>query len=232
MNRKKDLFFYNNNDNIRGGFASQIKRNKLKYDNVKIFPQNIAKPIKNISDAEGLDIAYKTPSGQYIYGNTLYLSGSRNAQDWYDDLTKIPTMLVNHSQKYKDAEKLLNSSAGLGVSHIVSHSLGGAVAQKLKQDYQERDFKITTYGSPDLSIKKNTPENISRYKNIGDPVSILDGAAKVIGASLLNPFEAHSYKNSPYVSGDTDGWVIGDTSKNSSYDPSNSAYTTPPIKQK
>ena len=45
MNRKKDLFFYNNTDNIGGGFAPPLKINNFKYDNIKIIQQNIAKPI-------------------------------------------------------------------------------------------------------------------------------------------------------------------------------------------
>ena len=175
-----------------------------------------------------MDIAYKTPSGQYIHGDTIYLSGSRNKQDWYDDVTKVPFSLVQHSQKYRDTEKLLNSSAGGGVTHIVSHSLGGVVSQKLKDNHPERNYKVTTYGSPDVSLVNNT--DVSRYRNAGDPISILDRGAKTIGGSL-NPFEAHSYKNSTYTSGDTGGWIIGDTSKDTPWDPSNSAFTTPPIAQ-
>ena len=60
---------------------------------------------------------------------------------------------------------------------------------------------------------------------------MLDRGAKVI-ESNLNPFAAHSFKNSPYKSGDTGKWVIGDTSKiNTSWDPETSIFTTPPIKQ-
>ena len=97
---------------------------------MKIAP-NITKPIKPISDAEGLDIAYKTPPGQFIYGDTLYLSGTRNARDIYDDIIKVPTLMTNRSQTSRDTDQLLSSSAGGGIKHIVSHSLAGRVAQTL-----------------------------------------------------------------------------------------------------
>ena len=210
-------------------FSPSLTRNN-RYDNIKINPSTgtIPRAIKNISDVEGLDIAYKPPSGQYVYGNTLYLSGSCDLRDWYDDVTKVPTLMLQHSQKYTDANNLLNSSAGGGITNIVSHSLGGAVAQKLKQNYPERDYNVTTYGSPNLSLFNHA--HVSRYRNAGDPISILDRGAKTIGSSL-NPFEAHSYKNSTYTSGDTGGWVIGVTSKDTPWDPATSAYTTPPIEQ-
>ena len=200
MNRKKELLFYNNN-NSNVGFAPSLKRSQ-RYEGISPFAASKgAKPMKNISDAEGLDIAYNTPSGQYIYGNTLYLSGSRNLRDWYDDVTKVPTLMLQHSQKYADAKNLLNSSAGGEISNIVSHSLGGAVAQKLKQDYPERDYNVTTYGSPNLSLFNHA--NVSRYRNAGDPISMFDRGAETIGSSL-NPFVAHSYKNSSYTSGNNE----------------------------
>ena len=97
MTRKKDLDFFPIN------ITTPLKRTVKKYEKIKIAP-NIAKPIKPISDADGLDIAYKTPSGQFIYGDTLYLSGTRNARDIYDDITKVPTLMTNRSQKYIDTE--------------------------------------------------------------------------------------------------------------------------------
>lgn len=219
MNRKKDLLFFVNND-----FQPSLKKTISKYDNIN-FNFNKAKKIRHISDAEGLRIAYNKPSGAYVYGDTLYLSGTRNIRDVYDDL-KIPFNMVHKSQKYKDTEKLLNTTPG--IKNIIAHSLGGSVAQKIKENYPERGYNISTYGSPNLSISNKTPIDIKRYKNIGDPISSLDRAAKVIGSSL-NPFEAHSYENSQYISGDAGKWIAGDTSINTPWNPETSAYTTPPI---
>ena len=220
MTRKKDLDFFPLN------ITKPLKRSVKKYDKINI-KTNVARPLKPITDAQGLDIAYKTPSGNFIYGDTLYLSGTRNARDIYDDITKVPTLMTNRSQKYRDSEQLLNSSAGGGIKHIVSHSLAGRVAQTLKNNYPERDFKVTTYASPDVSI--NNTSDVTRYRNIGDPISSLDRSAKLIGSSL-NPFTAHSYSNSPYTSGDTGKWIIGDTSKDTPLT-SKSIFLTPPIEQ-
>ena len=116
-----------------------------------------------------------------MYGDTLYLSGTRNTKDIFDDVTKVPFNIVQHSEKYRDTEKLLNTT--LGITNIIAHSLGGYVAQKIKDNYPNRNYKITTYGSPNLSISKNTPINITRYKNIGDPIAMLDRGAQVIGSN-------------------------------------------------
>ena len=217
MNRKTDLLFLNNNN----GYQPTLNISINKYDNIK-FNFNKAKPIRNISDVEGLRIAYNKPSGAYIYGDTLYLSGTRNIRDVYDDL-KIPFNMVHQSQKYKDTETLLNSTPG--ISNIIAHSLGGSVAQKNKDNYPDRNCNITTYGSPNLSISDKTPIGTLRYKNIGDPISSFDRGAKIIGSSL-NPFQAHSYENSPYISGDAGGWIVGDTSINTPWDPETSIYDT------
>ena len=89
MTRNKGLLFFNNNSE----FEPFLNRKTNKYNNIK-FNFNRAKPIRNISDAEGLRIAYNTPSGQYIYGDTLYLSGTRNIRDMYDDLS-IPVNRIH-----------------------------------------------------------------------------------------------------------------------------------------
>jgi len=233
MNRKKDLYFFNNNN-----FTPTLKRTYNKYEKLNVTDNiakplkglstdNIARPIKRISDAEGLTIAYKTPSGQYIYGDTLFLSGTRNMRDVYDDITKVPTFSVNRSQKYIDTENLINSSAGGGIKSIVAHSLGGRVAQTLKNNYPNRDFKVTTYASPDISI--NNTSDVTRYRNEGDYISILDRSAKIIGSSS-KPLTAHSFANSPNTSVDTGGWVIGKT-HDTPWDPKTSIFTTPPITQ-
>ena len=65
MTRKKDLDFFPIN------ITTPLKRTVKKYDKLNI-KTNVARPIKPISDAEGLDIAYKTPSGQ-LYMGILYI---------------------------------------------------------------------------------------------------------------------------------------------------------------
>ena len=44
----------------------------------------------NISDIEGLKRAYASDSGAYIHGNRMYVAGTRDLRDVYDDITKVP----------------------------------------------------------------------------------------------------------------------------------------------
>ena len=43
----------------------------------------------NISDIEGLRRAYASDSGAYVHGDRMYVAGTRNLQDVWDDL-KLP----------------------------------------------------------------------------------------------------------------------------------------------
>ena len=47
-----------------------------------------SKPItkKPKTDREGMHEAYNRPTGLYIHGDTLYIAGTRDTQDIYDDL--------------------------------------------------------------------------------------------------------------------------------------------------
>ena len=113
MKRKKDLLFYNNNNN----FFPSVKRHSLedpaaprisqskKYENIIVKPATFAKPIKNISDSQGLELAYRQPNGIYNYGNTIYIAGTKSLNDAWDDL-KIPFHATRYSQRYKDAENM------------------------------------------------------------------------------------------------------------------------------
>ena len=72
----------------------------------------------------------------------------------------------------------------------------------------------------------------TRYRNPTDPISILDrGASNVSNQISLNPFKSHSYHNFDNVSGGSGGWLIGNTSKDTPWDPKTSIFTTPPITQ-
>lgn len=199
MNRKKELIFYNNNNQ----FTPSLKRSALKYDKIQIrHKTNVASPVKNISDSEGLKIAYRQPNGIYNYGNSIYVAGTKSLNDAFDDL-KIPFHATKFTQRYRDAEKYVANPTN-NISHVIGHSLGGAVALELQKNYPH--VQSTTYASPTVSTG-NEP-NAQRYRNAGDVVSVLDRGAKVMGGNL-NPLEAHSYKNSTNTSGNSDGWLIG-----------------------
>ncbi len=218
MTRKKDLDFYTNN------ITTPLNRTVKKYEKIKIAP-NVAKPIKPISDADGLDIAYRQGNGLYHYGNTLYIAGTKSLGDALDDL-KIPFHATKYIKRYKDAERHVANPTN-DISHVVGHSMGSSVALELEKNYP--NLKSTVYATPTISTpfeKQN-----ARYRNPADPISILDRGANVSNEVSLNPFKNHSYNTFKNVSGGGGGWLIGDTSKDTPWDPKTSTFTTPPIEQ-
>ena len=185
----------------------------------------MAKPIKPISDAQGLDIAYRQANGLYNYGDTLYIAGTKSLGDVYDDL-KIPFHATKYSQRYRDAEKHV-ANPTLGITNVVGHSLGSSVSLELQKNYP--DLRSTTYATPTISTPSETQN--TRYRNPADPISILDrGASHVSNRVSLNPFKSHSYDNFKNVSGGSGGWLIA-KGGNTPWNPSHSVFTTPPIEQ-
>lgn len=200
-------------------------KRKKEFLNFYIAQSNTAKPIQPLSDRDGLSMAYKRKNGIHIHGDTAYIAGTKSLTDAWDDL-KIPFHATRYSQRYRDAEKYI-ANPTLGVKHVVGHSLGAAVSLELEKNHPH--LKSTTYAAPTISVpwKRNT-----RYRNQLDPISILDqGASNVSDMVSLNPLESHSYENFNNTSGGSGGWVIGDTSKNTPWNPATSAFTTPPITQ-
>jgi pimeloyl-ACP methyl ester carboxylesterase len=97
----------------------------------------------------------------------------------------------------------------------VGHSLGGSVVLEMQKQYPDRTFKTTTYGAPVKSI--TTPDNIDnkRFRNIGDPISILDrGATNAIAPSLLKNLALLITDNNSV----TTAGVLGQLLDNHSYD--------------
>ena len=82
-------------------------------------------------DEEGLTKAYqdKTYPGVYFdqNTNTMYVKGTVDAQDWYDDFTKVPNWGdLRQSRRYKEADAAYNDllQKGMAPSRVVGHSLG------------------------------------------------------------------------------------------------------------
>jgi pimeloyl-ACP methyl ester carboxylesterase len=166
------------------------------------------KIINPITDVEGLDRAYAAPEKLYVNGKTMYVAGTSNLQDVYDDL-KIPLHRTYRAQRYKDADELL--AANPQVENLVGHSLGGASVLELQRNHGEKTYRTNVYGTPALSFKSPDGKDNNRYRNYGDPVSASDRGAQSnlkwssIGnyaAGLLAPelfwagiLDSHSYKN-------------------------------------
>ena len=79
--------------------------------------------------------AYKESSGIVRHGETLIIAGTKDAVDVWDDL-KIPLNQVHRSTRYAAAVPALLKAAseGVHITHLVGHSLGGAVAYRLLKD--------------------------------------------------------------------------------------------------
>ena len=89
--------------------------------------------IKPITDKEGLHEAYKRQTGLYIRGDTMYIAGTKDTQDVYDDL-KIPFNQTDKTLRYKNAIDLLDLNPD--VTNFVGHSLGGATALEITEKPQ------------------------------------------------------------------------------------------------
>ena len=84
----------------------------------------------------GLQQAYNSPNSLYRNKDTLYIAGTKNARDAYDDI-KIPLGLTRYSQRYIDADKVLQEDPN--IHNIRGHSLGGSISLELQKIYPERD---------------------------------------------------------------------------------------------
>ena len=89
-------------------------------------------------DEVGLGKAYgdKSTPGTYLDpgSHTLYVKGTVDAQDWWDDFTKVPAWGdLRGSRRYKDAERAYDffTQRGEAIDRVVGHSLGGSVALEL-----------------------------------------------------------------------------------------------------
>ena len=57
----------------------------------------------------GLNSAYKSDNKISIKDDTMFLAGTSNLQDVWDDL-KIPFHLTRYTKRYQDADNLLKSN--------------------------------------------------------------------------------------------------------------------------
>ncbi len=136
--------------------------------------------VKQITDKEGLHKAYALNDKLYAHGDTLYIAGTSSLRDVWDDL-KIPFHLTSKSDRYQHASKYLEEDRS--IKQLVGHSLGGSVALELQGNMKDRKFKTNTYGAPVFST---TPAE-NRFRNFGDPVSMLDWGSKSSLNLGLNP---------------------------------------------
>ena len=170
-------------------------RNKIN-DEVK---QELAGTETFLTDTQGLRLAYESPNRIYRNGSILYIAGTKDPIDFYDDL-KLPFYQTRNTKRYKDVDKFIQDDAieidgkkHYGVTDIISHSLGSAVGQQINNDYGNI-FRSTSYGSPFVSSQR--PEDTGtdlRLRKAGDPVSMFDRGSITLNSSSLNPLDNHKF---------------------------------------
>ena len=134
----------------------------------------------------GLNKAYINHNKIHVDNDTLYIAGTSDLKDVYDDVTKIPFYgSVMDSTRYNQAKTVLDSNPH--IKNLVGHSLGGSVALELQKHNQK--MTSTTYGAPILQI--GTKQG-NRYRFPFDPISYLDNGAITVNKFSINP---HSYSN-------------------------------------
>ena len=169
LNKRMDTFSRNLNE--------EFKKNTTLYKEER----NIQNKNK-IEDRQGLTNAYRSRSGLYKTGKTLYISGTGGKdgdfeKDWIDNFTKLPFRNAHNTQKYKDVMEALEKNPD--VSRLVSHSLGSAVVNKINEE-QPNKFASTTYATPTIKKKRKGKQDPKRldFRNPNDIVSVLDGYAE------------------------------------------------------
>ena len=167
-------------DNQFHGYQYEAKP-KLKYD--------------PITDSEGLRRAYNQ-GDYYVHGKTMFIAGSHTVRDWFDDVTKVPSWGdLRNSERYQKTQKVFEDQEQIDT--VVGHSLGGSVSLELQKNYPDRKLKSRTYGAPVMDMLGSEAENVDRYRNWFDPVSIFDrGAKKSIKWNVLDSGSlTHDYSN-------------------------------------
>ena len=135
----------------------------------------------------GLKKAYNNHRGIHIDNDTMFIAGTRNFRDVYDDVTKIPVWGdLKNSKRYRDVEEEIKANPN--VKKLIGHSLAGSVALEFEKN--NKGYETTTYGAPVFGGF----EGRDRFRHRNDPISAFDFGAKSVGFSF-NPLTAHSYKN-------------------------------------
>eukprot|EP00438_Fugacium_kawagutii_P006499 Skav236814 [mRNA] locus=scaffold80:397159:400039:+ [translate_table: standard] len=186
LNKRMDNFARNLNEKYRQNTTLYKEERNIQNKN-------------KIEDRAGLTNAYRSPSGIYRTGNTLYISGTGGKdgdlnQDIWDDLIHLPTRNAHNTQKYKDVMEALKQNPD--VSRLVGHSLSSAVINKINEEQPNR-FATTTYATPTIKRRRKGKQDPRRLdlRNPNDIISMLDGYAETSDFEDWNALVAHTYKN-------------------------------------
>ena len=147
-----------------------------------------------VSDSEGLSKAYDSSNSIFIDGNKMYIAGTHNLRDVWDDVTKVPFWGdIKDSERYQQTEAALKDNPQ--VDTIISHSLGSSVAAEINKQ-NNNQYKTRMYGSPfiDFSFNPSRDPNNIRFRHPGDPFSQFDtGAINEESNTTYNLVNPHSF---------------------------------------
>ena len=176
-------------------YEARNTRNKIHEDD----REEMAGTETFLTDTQGLRLAYESPDRIYRNGSQLFIAGTKDPIDFYDDL-KLPLYQTQQTKGYKDVDKFIKDGTIevdgkklTGITDIINHSLGSAVGQQINNEYGDI-FRSRSYGSPFVSTQRpeDTGTNL-RIRKAGDPVSMFDSGSLILNKGTLNPFQNHSY---------------------------------------
>lgn len=125
-----------------------------------------------IKNDMGLKKAYTSKNKIHVYKNKMYIAGTSDIQDVWDDISKLPFGLTKYSKRYKDAIEEMNKHPQ--VDTVIGHSLGGSVALELEKNLKDRSLETTTYNAP---VFTESSKKGKRFRHAFDPVSMFDKGA-------------------------------------------------------
>lgn len=155
---------------------------------------------------DGFNKAYNSNNSIFIDGNRMYIAGTHNLRDVWDDITKIPFWGdVRNSERYQQADEALKNNPQ--VDTILGHSLGSSVALELNKN-NDNKFKTITYGAPVLDFSFNRDPNNMRFRHPGDIISQFDtGAVNEDSNTNYNLINPHSYSGFDDPDGDNKKYI-------------------------
>ena len=157
-----------------------------------VLPPTISPKSAHARDSYYLSKAQQTHNGLYVRGNFLYIYGTRTRADAGIRWPQIAAGNVGIgkfmlTERYKAAEKVLKANPH--IKTVVGHSYGATTAYALTRNFR---VKGRAYGSPVARVFNDA--RFQSFRHAGDPVSILDFAAKTSKRPFKGPLDAHSYK--------------------------------------
>ena len=202
--RKKDKHnnaYYNLRDNI---YNKRIE-NKLTDQFKQIHDVDHSFPALNktpLSDEEGLTRAYNSPNRFYQHRNKLFVAGSIDPVNFYDDLKLPMEDTLKLTKRGRDVEAYYKNHMA-EIDTIIGHSEGGSVSLALEDKYRHDKIdlpgigikQVKTFSAPVVAgniggnnqfIKNKVVEGT---ENLGSKVGNEIGGAIGYGIDALTGFE-------------------------------------------